>query len=223
MIDFLNASEALAREMELLEDISLHPDMRHLWFWESPQCLVSPKSLSTKPLFKIASSNLAAEGWPVNLRSTGGDVTPQGSGILNVTHVYATRPDKPVDLKEEYNRLCTPIELALGQGASRGWQPGAFCDGEYNVQLNGLKFAGTAMRIRRGKKDRTQSAIMAHAIMLIDPVSIAAIEAINRFLNLLGEERTIDLNAHTSLPIGLSKPEFVSRLTDAFEAQISHS
>jgi lipoate-protein ligase A len=205
--------------MELLEDISHNPDKRHLWFWESPRCLVSPKSLTSRPAFEQACQKLETEGWPVNLRSTGGDVTPQGNGILNVTHVYATQSGKPVDLKEEYGRLCTPIEKALGAGASRGWKPGAFCDGEYNVQLNGLKFAGTAMRIRRGKADRTRSTIMAHAIMLIDPVSIEAVDAINRFLGLLGEDRQIDPAAHTNLPAGTAKQDFIARLTAAFEAQ----
>lgn len=218
MVDFLDAGKALSREMELLDDVSHNPERRHIWFWESPRCLVSPKNLTNKPQFDEASQRLAAEGWPVNLRSTGGDVTPQGTGILNVSHVYATRPGKTVDLKEEYDRLCTPLETALGSGASRGWQPGAFCDGEYNVQLNGLKFAGTAMRIRRNKADRSRNAILAHAIMLIDPVSIEAIDAINRFLAALGEERQIDLRAHTSLPGGYLKKDFVAKLTDAFES-----
>ncbi|MEM8700590.1 MAG: protein ligase [Pseudomonadota bacterium] len=216
MIDFLDASQALAREMDLLEDVSRHPGRRHLWFWECPKCLVAPKSLSSKTTFEQASFALAAEGWPVNLRSTGGDVTPQGAGILNVSHVYATEPGEPVDLKREYDRLCTPIETALGEGASRGWQPGAFCDGEFNVQLNNRKFAGTAMRIRRGKADRTRSAILAHAIMLIDPVSTDAINAINRFLSCLGEDRRIDVGAHASLPAGYGKEAFVAALSKAF-------
>lgn len=218
MVDNLDAVKALAHEMDLLEDISHNPQKRHLWFWESPRCLVSPKNLTNKPQFAEASDHMASEGWQVNLRSTGGDVTPQGPGILNVTHVYATEADKQVDLKQEYDRLCTPIENALGDGASRGWQPGAFCDGEYNVQLKGLKFAGTAMRIRRCKTDRSRSAILAHAIMLIEPVSIEAIDAINRFLELLGEDRQIDLAAHTCLPPGIGKQDFVSTLEDEFQA-----
>ncbi|XYK79730.1 MAG: lipoyl protein ligase domain-containing protein [Labrenzia sp.] len=219
MIDFMNAADALAHEMELLDDVSRNPDRRHLWFWESPQCLVSPKSLSNKTNFDEVSRQLENEGWPINLRSTGGDVTPQGAGILNVTHVYATRPGNAVDLKQEYDRLCSPIEQALGNGASRGWQPGAFCDGEFNVQFNGRKFAGTAMRIRRGKADRTRSAVLTHAIMLIDPVSLDAIAAINRFLQLLEEDRQIDPDAHASLPAGYNKSDFVSALKDAFDAQ----
>jgi lipoate-protein ligase A len=219
LIDFMNAADALAHEMEFLDDVSRNPDRRHLWFWESPQCLVSPKSLSNKTNFDEASRQLENEGWPINLRSTGGDVTPQGAGILNVTHVYATRPGNAVDLKQEYDRLCTPIEQALGSGASRGWQPGAFCDGEFNVQFKGRKFAGTAMRIRRGKADRTRSAVLTHAIMLIDPVSLDAIAAINRFLQLLEEDRQIDPDAHASLPAGYNKSDFVSALKDAFDAQ----
>ncbi|MBN9670921.1 protein ligase [Labrenzia aggregata] len=202
--------------MDLLDDVSRNPDRRHLWFWESPKCLVAPKSLSNKANFEQASSVLEAEGWPVNLRSTGGDVTPQGAGIVNVSHVYATEPGKPVDLKREYDRLCTPLEQALGPGAGRGWQPGAFCDGEFNVQLNNRKFAGTAMRVRRGKADRNRSAILAHAIMLIDPVSTDAIDAINRFLSLLGEDRRIDVQAHACLPRNISRQAFVATLTETF-------
>lgn len=215
----MNAADALAHEMQLLDDVSHNPDRRHLWFWESPQCLVSPKSLSNKTNFDKASRQLENEGWPINLRSTGGDVTPQGAGILNVTHVYATQPGKADDLKKEYDRLCSPIEQALGNGASRGWQPGAFCDGEFNVQFNSRKFAGTAMRIRRGKADRTRSAVLAHAIMLIEPVSLDAIAAINRFLRLLEENRQIDPDAHASLPSGYDKSDFINALKDAFDAQ----
>jgi lipoate-protein ligase A len=218
LVDFLDAAEALTRELDLLEDVSLNPERRHLWFWECPRCLVSPKNLTTKPLFTQASRKLETQGWPVNVRSTGGDVTPQGNGILNVSHVYSTQPGTPVDLKQEYDRLCTPIEKALGNGASRGWKPGAFCDGEYNVQLNGLKFAGTAMRIRRSRADKSRNAILAHAIMLIDPVSIEAIDAINLFLTALGEPRQIDIQAHTSLPDTYTKDTFVRNLTTAFLA-----
>jgi len=215
-IDFLDAGEALARELDLLEDVSQNPSHRHVWLWESPQCLVSPKSLSTKATFADSVEEMKANGWPINLRSTGGDVTPQGAGIMNITHVYATKPGQAVDLKREYDKLCTPIEQTLGDGTSRGWQPGAFCDGEYNVQLNGLKFAGTAMRIRRGKADKTQSAVLAHAIMLIEPVSLNAIEAINQFLTLLGEDRQINIAAHASLPSEISKLTFAQKLETTF-------
>jgi lipoate-protein ligase A len=218
MIETCEAGDALSREIELLDRVSRDPDQRFLWIWQAPQSLVAPRKLSTLPMYTDAARELSADGWPVSLRSTGGDVTPQGPGIVNVTHVYSGRPATSFDLAENYGLLCLPIEQALGQGASRGWQPGAFCDGAYNVQWNGLKFAGTAMRFRQCRADKSRYAVLAHALMLFEPPSTAAITAINRFLGRLGEARQIDPTAHTGLPDGVSPDDFLNRLHHAFAA-----
>lgn len=213
-IETLDAGEALAREMKLLGEVSAAPQERRLWFWQSPQALVAPKKMASLPGFEAAAAGMAAQGWPVHLRATGGDVTPQGAGIVNVTHVYSVDRAADFSIEAEYDRLCTPIEAALGSGASRGWMPGAFCDGAYNVQFEGRKFAGTAMRFRPAKGDRSRMAVMAHALMLFKPVPMAAIDALNGFLGALGEERRIDLAAHGALPGDAAG--FVVALTQQF-------
>ncbi|WP_425091410.1 lipoyl protein ligase domain-containing protein [Tropicimonas sp. S265A] len=213
----LEAEAALARELELLNHVRLSPEDRFLWLWQSPQSLVAPRKLSKLPGYEAVCADLARAGWPVSLRATGGDVTPQGPGIINVSHVYATRPGQGFGIEEGYNALCTPIEAALGAGASRGWQPGAFCDGAHNVQWNGLKFAGTAMRFKRCAVDKGRQAILAHALMLIAPPPPEAIEALNRFLSTLSEPRVINLAAHTGLPPNLDQGTFLTRLVAAFE------
>ncbi len=218
VIEACDTEEALAREMALLGQVSDAPAKRFLWFWSAPQSLVAPRKLGSKPRFRDAAVELAKDGWPVFLRGTGGDVTPQGPGIVNVTHVYAGSTSRTFDLDAEYDRLCTPIETALGPGASRGWQPGAFCDGAHNVQWSGRKFAGTAMRFRPCRADRSRHAVMAHALLLIEPPSAAAIAAINRFLSALHEPRVIDPAAHTGLPPALDKTTYLSRLERAFQA-----
>jgi lipoate-protein ligase A len=144
-------------------------------------------------------------------------VTPQGLGIVNVTHVYSRPPKEKFDLDREYDRLCRPIEVALGDGATRGWQPGAFCDGAHNVQWSGLKFAGTAMRFRPCKADKTRYAVLAHALMLMSPPTDAAIDALNQFLSGLDQDRQIDPVAHTGLPPGMTQNVFLSRLLAGFE------
>ncbi|MEL7027296.1 MAG: protein ligase [Pseudomonadota bacterium] len=217
-VDTLPIERALAQEAALLDAVAAAPDRRFLWLWESPQALVAPKKLAAKPEFAAAAKQSKARGWPVSIRSTGGDVTPQGPGVANVTHVYAAPPAKFFDIAKEYDALCSPIERALGPGASRGWMDGAFCDGAYNVQWNNLKFAGTAMRFRPCREIKTRYAVLAHALMLIEPPTKEAISAINALLSDLGEERTISLNAHT----GLSDPEdragFLARLSGEFRA-----
>ncbi|MCG6882848.1 MAG: hypothetical protein LJE62_03730 [Silicimonas sp.] len=216
-IETLDIGEALAWETRLFEEAARHPEKRFLKAWQGPQALVAPKKLAAKPGFAEASHALEAIGWPVHVRATGGDVTPQGPGIVNVTHVYTWPSRGPFDIAAAYDRLCEPIEAALGAGASRGWQPGAFCDGAYNVQWNGLKFAGTAMRFRPGRQNKSSHTVLAHALMLFRPPPEAAIAALNRFLDMLGEDREISLDAHTGLPDGQQEDSFLTALRAAFD------
>ena len=207
----------MAREADMLTEVSGDPTLRRVWLWQAPQGLIAPRKMSRLPGYAQLTGTLMRQGWPVTLRSTGGDVTPQGAGIVNVTHVYSRPPKEKFDLDREYDRLCTPIEAALGAGASRGWQPGAFCDGAHNVQWHGLKFAGTAMRFRPCKADKTRYAVLAHALMLMAPPEPEAIAALNRFLDGLGQERRIDPAAHNGLPDGMSQGAFLTRLVNAFD------
>ncbi|MGX9357456.1 lipoate--protein ligase family protein [Roseobacteraceae bacterium S113] len=214
-IDVLPAGAALAREQEMLAEVSADPGKRFVWLWQSPQGLVAPRNLAVKPGFDAVCAEMAEAGWPVDIRATGGDATPQGPGIVNITHVYARSPGGPVNIEAEYNRLCAPIVAALGAGASVGWQPGAFCDGAYNVQYQGLKFAGTAMRFRPCRVDKTRYAVLAHALMLFTPPTPEAIAAINTFLERLGEPRVIAHGAHTGLPAQVSPEDFAQELARA--------
>lgn len=218
MIETLDTGTALAWETRLFEEVGRHPEKSFLRFWQGSQSLVAPKKLAAKPGFAAARTRLEAEGWPVHVRATGGDATPQGPGIVNVTHVYTWMSDGPFDIPAAYRRLCDPIEKALGAGASHGWQPGAFCDGAYNVQWKGLKFAGTALRFRPGREDKSSHTVLAHALMLFRPPSAGAIRAINRFLANLDEPRVILEDAHTGLPPDRTAEDFLSRLTEAFDA-----
>ncbi len=215
-VDQLDTGDALDWELKLFEEVSRHPEKRFLKVWEGTQALVAPKKLAALPNFREVSERLGQDDWPVHVRATGGDATPQGPGILNVTHVYTWESHGPFDIEAAYDRLCSPIEQALGAGAARGWQPGAFCDGAYNVQWQGKKFAGTAMRFRPGRVDKSSHTVLAHALMLTVPPAPPAIAAINRFLAELGEDRQIDLRAHTGLPDGQTAVEFIEGLVSAF-------
>ena len=70
------------------------------------------------------------------------------------------------------------------------------------------------MRFRPAAADRSRMAVMAHALMLMEPPGGAAIAALNRFLAALDEPRRIDRDAH----IGLAEEAgpFLERLEAAF-------
>lgn len=200
-IEILDMAAALAREEALLGRVARDPGQRFLWLWAAPApCLVAPRKLGLLAGFDQARAALEARGWPVHLRGTGGDVTPQGPGVVNVSHIYPSPPIKRFDLDAEYGRLCGPIEAAIGAEASRGWQPGAFCDGAHNVQISGRKFAGTAMRFRPCQADKSRYAVLAHALMLFARPAPEAIAALNEFLARLEQPRVIKAAAHTALP-----------------------
>ena len=217
--DTLGTAEALEWELRLFEEAARHPQKRFLKLWQGSQALVAPKKLAALPGFAEVAAEMEAVGWPVHVRATGGDATPQGVGIVNVTHVYTWASGGPFDIEAAYRRLCAPIERALGADASVGWQPGAFCDGAYNVQWRGRKFAGTAMRFRPCRDDKRSHTVLAHALMLIEPPTADAIDAINRFLHALGEDRVILAEAHAGLDTGLAMDVFLDRLIDAFETE----
>lgn len=215
-IDRLDTGAALDWEARLFEDVSRHPEKRFLRCWEGTQSLVVPKKLAALPAFPAVADRMTRAGWPVHVRATGGDATPQGPGILNVTHVYTWASDGVFDIEGAYDRLCAPIENALGPEASRGWQPGAFCDGAYNVQWQGRKFAGTAMRFRAGREDKSNHTVLAHALMLMAPPGPEVIDAINELLSGLDQDRRIQAEAHTGLPRGTSAEIFLDRLENGF-------
>ncbi|MEO0916701.1 MAG: protein ligase [Pseudomonadota bacterium] len=217
----LDTGDALAWEARLFEEVSRHPEKSFVKLWQGSQSLVAPKKLAAKAAFSSVSQTLAKAGWPVHVRATGGDATPQGPGILNVTHVHTWQSGGAFDIPGAYHRLCAPIEAALGAGAAHGWQPGAFCDGAYNVQWNGLKFAGTAMRFRPCPTNKSCHTVLAHALMLLEPPAPAAIGAINMFLAGLEEPRVIQKQAHTGLPDGMTVEDFIKRLRLEFDAGLS--
>jgi hypothetical protein len=128
-----------------------------LLFWQpSDRALVMPRRLNRLPGFEHACEVSAAAGWPVLLRETGGEPVPQSASTINIALVYAP-PRSEGDLNRietGYRRLCDPIcQLLdeLGGTSSVGEIDGAFCDGRFNVNLDGRKMVGTAQRWRQSQ------------------------------------------------------------------------
>lgn len=215
----LPAEAALAGEIAMLDAVSADPN-RALWgLWQSPQSLVAPNGFHRKPGMAQACAMSADRGWPVASRCTGGDVTPQGVTIANVTLCYALPQDHAPNIAATFDMLCAPVFDLLGPRAGYGFVDGAFCDGAYNITCNGLKFAGTAQRFRRCAGDASRIAVLSHAIFVLAVPTAACIEAINAFLADLGEPRTIQRSRHIGLPDGITAPQFYHHLWAGHQQQ----
>lgn len=169
----------------------------------APQCLVVTRREARMPGFARAAEILAARGWPLVVRSSGGSCVPQGPGVINLALIYP-RPQH-WRLEDGFLLLCQLLGDLLrsyGLPAETGEVPGSFCDGRYNLQVDGRKLVGTAQRWAGTAR---HPAVLCHACLLVDPDLDTATEQLNSFYQLCQNPRQFIPNASTSLRHCLDK------------------
>ena len=166
------------------------------FLWQADRSgLVLPERFSRAPGFSDASDQSAARGWPVTTRRTGGGITPQGPGVLNVALAFKLPPGRAQAIRESYAALCNPMIAALGKlglEAGTGAVQGSFCDGDYNLEVYGRKLVGTAQRWRG-------SAVLCHALILTDISIQPAVGAAQALADGIGLGDTYRSDAHCRL------------------------
>ncbi|HCF0145223.1 lipoate--protein ligase family protein, partial [Pseudomonas aeruginosa] len=152
MVEVFSVQDGLDAERALLDEVCGGAREHGLLLWQPcDRALVMPRRMERLEGFAPASAAVAERGWPVLLRDTGGEPVPQSPGVLNIALSYALGPgdNEQTRIETAYLRLCQPICDWLrerGLDAGVGAVAGSFCDGRYNVTLDGRKLAGTAQR-----------------------------------------------------------------------------
>lgn len=130
-------------------------------------------SLSRREAARLNLDGFDAE--PIAVRGTGGTAVPQGPGTANIT--LFTRHHRPPDITRFYGEMCTALQRGfdnLGLETTIGAKPGSFCDGDFNILLDGKKLAGTAQRWCRAQNGDT---VGCHHVVVLtggDPVKLCA-------------------------------------------------
>ncbi|WP_212626414.1 lipoate--protein ligase family protein [Pseudomonas sp. PP3] len=219
--DALTIEAGLQAEQDLLASVCAGESEFGLLFWQpSDQALVMPRRLNRLPGFDAACEVSAAAGWPVLLRDTGGEPVPQSATTINIALVYAP-PRSEGDLnriESGYRRLCDPIcQLLdeLGGTSSLGEIDGAFCDGRFNVNLDGRKMVGTAQRWRQSQ-DGQRPVGLVHGAMLIDNERESMVAAVNRFNQACGLEQRVHAESHIALHEKFAAPDALARLDELY-------
>lgn len=172
--------------------------------WENPRSLIVTRRETRLPHFQSASDQLAADGWPVVVRDSGGTAVPHEPGVIHLSLIYHQPPQQRYDIDLSYQALCEPIRLALAQlgiDASYGTVPGAYCDGRYNLVVAGRKITGTAQRLIpvQGGGQAVLSQAMVNVVTDVE----RGTAVVNRFYQLAGDPRHYDPSASTSLNLEL--------------------
>jgi lipoate-protein ligase A len=211
----------LKAEQDLLASVCAAEADYGLLLWRpNDHALVMPRRLSRLAGFSEASETLSDIGWPVLLRESGGEPVPQSPATVNVALVYVqpkSDPDRD-RIESAYMRLCQPMLDVLGEmggAASLGEVPGAFCDGRFNVNLDGRKMVGTAQRWRQSQGGQ-RPVVLAHGAMLLDNERIEMVDAVNRFNQMCELEQRCNADSHIALHELFAAPEFLTRLAERY-------
>ena len=213
----LTVEAGLQAEQDLLATVCAGDQDFGLLFWQpSDRALVMPRRLSRLPGFEAACQASAENGWPVLLRETGGEPVPQSAATVNIALVYAP-PRSEGDhgrIETAYRRLCDPIctlLTELGGNASLGEVEGAFCDGRFNVNLDGRKMVGTAQRWRQSKGGQRPVGLV-HGALLLDDERESMVQAVNRVNEVCGLDQRVRAQSHIALHERFAAPLAIERL-----------
>lgn len=187
----------LAQEQRWLKECAHHGrPLAHLW--QAPQCLIVTRKDTRLPHYAAACQQLAAEGWPVHVRDSGGTAVPHGPGILNLSLLLRRTA---ADLAHYYRLLGAPLLTLLGEHGLEGnydFVPGSFCDGQYNLVIEGRKITGTAQRWLAPGQDHG-GAVLAQAMLLVAGDVDEGTRMASRFYELAGGELRFAPGTSTTL------------------------
>ncbi|MGY3873078.1 lipoyl protein ligase domain-containing protein [Aeromonas dhakensis] len=178
--------QILAEEQRWLRECA-HDRQPLAHLWQAPQCLIVTRKDTRLPRYQAACEQLAAEGWPVHVRDSGGTAVPHGAGILNLSLML---PRTTTDLAHYYRLLGAPLLALLGEyglAGSYDFVPGSFCDGQYNLVIGGRKVTGTAQRWLAPGQDH-HGAVLAQAMLLVAGDVDEGTRMASRFYELAGGE-----------------------------------
>jgi len=187
--------------------------------WQAPVGLVVPRRHTLLPGWGAASAAATGE---LQVRSSGGGLVPQGPGVWNLSLVWAAPAAAPVDTTAVYLALCAELAAAFAQlGIVATPQPvtGSFCDGRFNLAVDGRKLVGTAQAWRRVAG---RPVVLAHAVIVVDADPELLTAQANAFEAALGSDTRYRADALTSVAIEAADPQVARRALQAVAARLAH-
>ena len=199
----MSATLALAWEEQALREVLIDQTPRFLIWEPIENVMVLPASSKWKATPELT-NHMAAHGWQLEQRKTGGSPVPQTPGVLNLSMVYPWPSELELSMSKSYQLLITILELWLsnyGVSVHTGEVKGAYCNGAFNLSINNNKFIGTAQRISRSSSANSniKVGVLAHAFILINPNITHLVDAVNQCYLKSGNQEVFSRDAMTSL------------------------
>lgn len=198
-------NDALSHERHLLDSVKDAPaGMCVALVWRTPKAIIVPRGLPSRDYYPKACAAAQALGFALHERDTGGDLTPQGEGVVNLSLAYRL-DGKQASIADAYVALTDPVlaflKFSYGISARTASIPGAFCDGAYNVALGDKKLAGTAQKwkLLGGEGNTRRVSVLGHIAIMASNDLAPALDALNAFYEASGSERRVLPDRHVTL------------------------
>jgi len=217
----VSVANVFDKESQLIAQIQSGQLKQCLMLWQAKEAtLVLPagKKWPETDDFTLA---LSTERWLLHSRKTGGAPVPQCPGIINLSHLYLWSDDTPYSIPQAYKNLCTVLHgffrqfNLLSQAHATEF---SYCDGDYNININGRKIVGTAQRVILKKGGG--KIVLAQAFILIDVLLAEIIKPVNLCYKLSDKNERVKAQVHTTLFDNISaRPtmdQLYQQLTQAF-------
>lgn len=188
--------------------------------WQGIEGFVVPRRYTTLPGWARR-----PRGLELRVRASGGGLVPQGPGVWNLSLLWPAPSGTPVDTTGVYRALCTELSAALQRLGIEGATPqaveGSWCDGRFNLAVDGAKLVGTAQAWKRvaaiAARDATGPAgdaaadaaasagansvpiVLAHAVIVVTADPAALTERANACEAALGNATRYRAGALTSI------------------------
>lgn len=137
------------------------PAVCHLW--RHPHAFILGSRDSRLPEAAEAALQLGAAGYDVAVRNSGGAAVPLDLGVLNVSLILPAASSDLSGFHGDFEKMYALVREALAgtdRTVDKGEISGAYCPGDYDLSIGGLKFCGIAQR-RQARATIVQAFIVA--------------------------------------------------------------
>ncbi|MWC29450.1 lipoate--protein ligase family protein [Paenibacillus sp. MMS18-CY102] len=155
------------------------PPICHLW--RHPRAFILGQRDARLPQAAAAIGRLTAASVQTAVRSSGGAAVPLDMGVVNVSLILPIGRTDEAGLRfnHDFERMYALVRQALAsvnvnEQVDKGEIAGAYCPGDYDLSIGGLKFCGIAQR-------RQAKALIVHAFVVAEGSGRARAAAVRAF------------------------------------------
>ncbi|WP_057830010.1 lipoate--protein ligase family protein [Colwellia sp. TT2012] len=196
----ISVANVFDKETQLIKQIQLGELKQCLMLWQAKEATLVLPASKKWPESDTLKTELLADQWLLHSRKTGGAPVPQCPGVINLSHLYLWSSDTPYSIPQAYENLCTVLQGFFQQFnlvSQTHATEFSYCDGDYNMNINGKKIVGTAQRVILKKGGG--KIVLAQAFILIDVLLDEIIKPVNLCYQLSAKTERVKAQVHTTL------------------------